>query len=459
MTSLRSLLACDAQLSTRFISDERSKVSIAALLVGDGDRGETANFRGSTVVAALPDQLSAAAALLALDGVASRIILWPHDDVRPQLRSAMQSASADVALTAWPLPHEAHTCAASPSQAQAEPCDGQRNTEWVLFTSGTTGQPKLVVHTLESLSGHLWARDARSHGAVWCTFYDIRRYGGLQVFFRALLNGGSLVLSCSEEAPSRFLERAATAEATHFVGTPSHWRKALMTDTANLISPKYIRLSGEAPDQAILDRLRSTYPDAKIVHAFASTEAGLAFEVTDGLAGFPQKLIGQVGGATEIVVQDGTLMLRSARNAIGHITGAAQVVAEPDGFVDTGDTVVLREGRYYFTGRRDGTINVGGLKVHPEEVESVINQHPDVQMSMVLGRANPITGAIVVAKVVPRPGRSPAPSGSDACPRRLQDDIRAFCSSRLDAYKVPAMVSFVDDFTLSPAGKLVRLGA
>ncbi len=77
-------------------------------------------------------------------------------------------------------------------------------------------------------------------------------------------------------------------------------------------------------------------------------------------------------------------------------------IAEADGFVDTGDMVELRGDRYYFVGRRDGIINVGGLKVHPEEVEAVINRHPGVRMSLVKARKSPITGAVVVADVVAR---------------------------------------------------------
>ena len=66
-----------------------------------------------------------------------------------------------------------------------------------------------------------------------------------------------------------------------------------------------------------------------------------------------------------------------------------------EGFVDTGDIVERRGDRYYFVGRRGGIINVGGLKVHPEEVEAIINRHPDVRMSLVHSRKNPITGAAV----------------------------------------------------------------
>ena len=74
--------------------------------------------------------------------------------------------------------------------------------------------------------------------------------------------------------------------------------------------------------------------------------------------------------------------------------------ADADGFVDTGDMLELRGDRYYFVGRRDGVINVGGLKVHPEEVEAVINRHPQVQDVAGAARKSPITGALVVADVV-----------------------------------------------------------
>src|SRR5208282_6784632 len=105
--------------------------------------------------------------------------------------------------------------------------------------------PKLVVHTLESLSGAIGSGASSTDGVVWSTFYDIRRYGGLQIFLRAALTGTSLVLSSAQESTADFLERAATHGVTHISGTPSHWRRALMSSAAHLITPEYVRLSGE----------------------------------------------------------------------------------------------------------------------------------------------------------------------------------------------------------------------
>ena len=188
------------------------------------------------------------------------------------------------------------TCSARLIRAEPDRSETHQ-TEWILLTSGTTGLPKLALHTLSSLTGAIKGNSKVGDSIVWSTFYDIRRYGGLQIFLRALFDGASLVLSSAEESTGDFLTRAGAHGVTHISGTPSHWRRALMSPSAHRITPRYVRLSGEIVDQVILDNLRAFYPDATIVHAFASTEAGVGFDVRDCLAGFPAALIGNRGAA------------------------------------------------------------------------------------------------------------------------------------------------------------------
>ncbi len=126
------------------------------------------------------------------------------------------------------------------------------------------------------------------------------------------------------------------------------------------------------------------------------------------------------------------------------------------GFVETGDSVELRDGRYHIAGRQDGIVNVGGQKVHPEEVEAVLNEHPDVQMSLVRARTNPITGAIVVADIVRRGDGDGASLPAMSARTGFEDDIRAFCRRRLPPHKVPSSVRCVPSLAVTPAGKLVR---
>src|SRR6202042_1456207 len=169
----------------------------------------------------------------------------------------------------------------------------------------------------------------------------------------------------------------------------------------------------------------------------ASTEAGVAFDVNDGIAGFPSDYIGTVRNGVGLKILDGTLRIRSPGVAKGYVDGEPLVDAA--GFVDTGDVLERKGERFYFAGRRGGIINVGGLKVHPEEVEAVINRHPKVRMSLVRTRKNPITGALVVADVVLKT----EPNNENRDDRQTRQDILHFCREELPSHKVPATINFV----------------
>ncbi len=400
-------------------------------------------LEGRSVLIHTAQQLPAVLALLELDGVARRLVLAPPDAAPAHLDAAIAQAEVDTLITDDAAPRPGLRVLAS-GEALV-PCLGRRtvlhDTEWVLFTSGTTGAPKLVSHTLPGLTGPV---GPASGGTVWSTFYDIRRYGGLQILLRALLGGGSMVLSDAVEAVTAFLARAGSSGVTHISGTPSHWRRALISGQAARIAPAYVRLSGEIADQTVLDRLRAAYPAARVAHAFASTEAGVAFDVTDGLAGFPVAWVGAPGPA-ELRVAGDTLHIRSARTATGYL-GGGPPLADADGFVDTGDIVALRGDRYHFLGRVGGVINVGGQKVHPEEVEAALNAHPAVLAARVHARPSPITGALVAADVV-------VDGPADDV---LRSAILEACRTRLAPHKVPALLRIVPALDVLPSGKLAR---
>jgi acyl-coenzyme A synthetase/AMP-(fatty) acid ligase len=435
-------------------------VALSELGIGSIFGTALESLRGRSVLLATHDQLPTALALIELDGVARRMVLCTPDLKPEQLAAVAATAQADAIVL-----DEASTAAAgslTPYVAASRPIPSpgpiQRRagepTEWILLTSGTTGAPKLVVHGLQSLGGSLPA-GAPGAGTVWSTFYDIRRYGGLQIYLRAVLSGSPLVLSSAGEPPVAFMKRAAAAGVTHISGTPSHWRRALMSGEARILTPQYVRLSGEVADQPVLDSLRAAYPGARIAHAFASTEAGVAFDVNDGLAGFPAGFVDRSSGGIEMKVVDHTLRIRSGRIAARYLGAAPGLLVSDDGYVDTGDMVELKDGRYHFMGRMGGVINVGGLKVYPEEVESVLNADPRVRMSLVRARRNPITGAVVVADVVLVETAGAAPADS---PELVKSELLNACRRSLAAHKVPAMLRFVPSLEFNAAGKLVRPG-
>ncbi|MDB6090472.1 MAG: putative 2-succinylbenzoate--CoA ligase [Gammaproteobacteria bacterium] len=425
--------------------------------------GRLEELRGRRVLISARDQLVAALALVELDGVAQRLVLCPPDLSAAHFPIVIKSADADAWVRDSAMPEEnaatLPTCVTAAPAAVARDVTRRRShdTEWVLLTSGTMGAPKLVLHTLASLTSAIPSQQPKPGSLVWSTFYDIRRYGGLQIFLRATLRGGALVLSDPVEATTDFLTRAAAAGITHISGTPSHWRRALMSGAAATIAPRYVRLSGEIADQAILDNLRAAYPQSTVAHAFASTEAGVAFEVDDGLAGFPASLVGSAGEKVQLKIEGDTLHIRSDGNAARYLGEGAETLRDDDGFVDTGDRVELRNGRYHFVGRAGGVINVGGLKVYPEEVEAVINSSPWVRMSLVKARRNPITGAVVTADVVL--ADDAAGFGQRPVGEALTREIIEICRRVLPAHKVPTMVRIVPALDVSASGKLVRPSA
>jgi acyl-coenzyme A synthetase/AMP-(fatty) acid ligase len=457
---LWSSLSATGHLLDRALWGADARVTLGDLLLGSSLGGRREELRGRSVLVATRDQLTAALALLELDGVACRLVLCPPDLPPEHMPFVMETAAVDAIVSdratldaRVPGVDVFVTC--SPEIAPFG-CDrnGQYRTDWILLTSGTTSRPKLVAHTFASLTAAITRGGALASPAMWSTFYDIRRYGGLQILLRALLGGGSMVLASARESTGDFLTRAGAHGVTHISGTPSHWRRALMSPAAHTMAPRYVRLSGEIADQAILDHLRACYPEAEVSHAFASTEAGVAFAVDDGRAGFPASLIGRPGSSVEMKVEGGSLRIRSAGTAACYL-GIQESLRGADDFVDTGDMVELRGDRYHFVGRRGGIINVGGLKVHPEEVEAVINGHPSVRMSRVRTRKNPITGALVVADVVLN-----AEAASATRERtELANELLQHCRRGLPRHKVPAAITFVPSLAVAATGKIVRRDA
>ncbi|ACL61487.1 long-chain fatty acid--CoA ligase [Methylobacterium nodulans] len=411
---------------------------------------------GRAVLVATADPFAAALALIDLDGLARRLLLCPPDLDPAHLpvlaeRAGIEAVVTDLAPSARPDCGGRPVFPLVPLAEMPAPRAEPLATEWVLLTSGTTGVPKMVVHDLEGLTGAIRPLPEGGAPPVWSTFYDIRRYGGLQIFLRGILGGGSLVLSAQDEPVADFLRRLGRHGVTHLSGTPSHWRRALMSPALGAIRPSYLRLSGEIADQALLDALRAAFPEAAIGHAYASTEAGVGFEVTDGREGFPESFLGPRDTGVELRVAEGALRIRSGRAARRYLGEEAPALMDAEGFVDTGDMVEIRDGRCRFVGRRGGIINVGGLKVHPEEIEAVINRHPRVLMALVEGRRNPITGALVTATVVLDPG--------EAAPEAVTAEILAACRAALPAHKVPALVRIAKTLAVTQAGKLARNAA
>jgi len=223
-----------------------------------------------------------------------------------------------------------------------------------------------------------------------------------------------------------------------------------MSPAARTIAPRYVRLSGEIADQTILNSLRAFYPNAAVAHAYASTEAGVGFAVNDGLEGFPREFIAS-DRDIQIKLEAGSLRIRS-RGTAAHYIGENLALKDAEGFVDTGDMVELRGNRYHFLGRRSGMINVGGLKVYPEEVEATLNRHRAVRVCCVRSRRSPITGSVVVADVVLKTDENHWNEQTV----EVKHDILNYCRGMLPRHMVRAALNIVSSLAVSSTGKIAR---
>jgi acyl-CoA synthetase (AMP-forming)/AMP-acid ligase II len=309
----------------------------------------------------------------------------------------------------------------------------------IVATSGTSGPPKLVDHSWDSLLAA--ARLAEHwHGLGWMLVYDATRWAGIQVWQQAMLTGGWLVVPASRD-PDVVAKSLADEHVSILPATPTLLRRLVTSADAAVLSQASldrITLGGEAADAPLLEQTQKLFPSAKITQVYATTELGEVYRVADGRAGFPATWLGKAlpGGARLSLRRDGELLVRLSRDT-----------AE----VGTGDLVERRGDRFEFTGRRSDVIVVGGAKVFPKRVEEVIRAVPGVVDARVYGLPSAITGELVAGEIVLA---DPLPDGSS--PESIRAAALATCRGSLEPHSVPRILDIVSQIAMTAAGKTPR---
>jgi len=327
--------------------------------------------------------------------------------------------------------------------------DAAMETNWIIPTSGTTNIPKLVPHTLSSLTRTVKQNTKIGSTMIWGLLYEVTRFAGLQVFLQSLFGGSPLVLTDTNLSLEERLSELVEAGVNAVSATPTMWRKILMTSQAKKMALRQITLGGEIVDHMILKALQNHFPQARITHIYASTEAGVGFAVNDGKAGFPASFIDDAPKGLQIKIHnDGMLYLKSTERQSVRYLGSSELLIQEDGFIKTGDLVRKKEDRYYFLGRENGAINVGGNKVIPEEVEQVILRFPGITFVKISSKKSAITGELVAATV--------DADHPIADQKQFKKDLIAFCGQYLDKFKIPALIKVEDFPQINPSGKMKR---
>lgn len=300
----------------------------------------------------------------------------------------------------------------------------------VLFSSGSTGEPKGVVHDFDRL---LTKYRTRRHCHRTLGFLLFDHIGGLDTTLYNLSNGSCLVL-LDDRSPDGVC-RAIAAHSVEVLPTAPSFLNLLAISGAaerhDLGSLRIVTYGAEMMPASTLEKCAALFPNARMMQKYGTSEVGTLRSQSRS----SDSLWVRVGGeGYETRVRDGQLQIRSESSMLGYLN--AESPFTEDGWFKTGDAVEVDGEFIRFLGRKSDVINVGGQKVHPAEVENVIAGVENVAEVAVFGEENAMLGQIVCARV--RPAR-------DEDVKEFQRRIRAACRDALDKYKIPSKFEFSDE--------------
>ncbi|MDP5052351.1 MAG: fatty acid--CoA ligase family protein, partial [Congregibacter sp.] len=311
----------------------------------------------------------------------------------------------------------------------------------VLFSSGSTGKSKAIVQDL-SLLLEKFRKPGKPQTML--IFLQLDHIGGINSLLYSLANGGTLVTPASR-APTE-VATAIEKHAVELLPTSPTFVNLLLLSGAleqhDLSSLKLVTYGTEPMQESTLARFRAALPEVRLQQTYGLSEVGILRSRSRS----SDSLWMQVGGAEfETKIQNGTLWIRAQSAMLGYLNAPSPF--DDEGFFDTGDLVEQDGDWIRILGRTSEIINVGGQKVYPAEVESVLLNMDGVEDVVVFGQKNPITGAAVVAKFK---------ISSEETPRALKMRVIKHCQGKLPSYKVPARVTITTEGTFNERFKRMR---
>lgn len=356
---------------------------------------------------------------------ASQPLVLLDSDINPSEIDGLDESKVNVAESIAP----------SSFQSMDEVVGAVQNSksEITIFTSGTTGQPKKVVHSIATLTRSVRLGD-RYKGQIWAYAYNPTHMAGLQVFFQAFENQNTLVNVFNQPREFVYLQIQEKG-ITHISATPTFYRLLLPFEKA-YESVIRVTLGGEKSDQHLYDSIMKIFPNAKINNVYASTEAGSLFAAKGDCFQISEAIRDKFK-----VVNDELLIHKS-------LLGSSESFKFTDDFYHSGDLIewVNKDsGLFRFKSRKNELINVGGYKVNPGEVEDAIMAMEGVRQALVYGKANSILGNVLCADVQLEEGFT-----------LTELDVKKQLASQLQDFKIPRRIKFVVEMSLTRTGKLKR---
>jgi len=412
-------------------------------------------FAPGRIACHLPDSPQLIALMFGAGMCGRSLVLFNHDYSRQQIQPLLEQADVKTLITG----DKQISCAGCDiADPQVLPAADDRRVaafsgqpasdgELLILTSGTTGKAKCVRYSWSRLFAQVKESRA-SPDERWLLAYRLNHFAGVQMLVHVLSNKSTLVLPRSNQV-SDAITAMHEYQVTHVSSTPTFWRFALTLFQKNRkqLSLRHLTLGSEASSADLLEKLHALFPEARIVQIYASTEAGSCVSVSDMKPGLPVSVLSRpADAAVQFRILDGELQIKSTNGMSGYLGADPDAKATEGQWRPSGDLVRIENGRIIFIGRKNETINVGGVKVHPLDVENLISPLAGVKLVRVYGQANPIVGQIVALDVVCNEGSNPA---------EVEEDIRRACDVLPPAGR-PRSINFVDAI-LTNNFKLSRL--
>jgi len=318
-----------------------------------------------------------------------------------------------------------------------------QNSGLILFSSGSTGKPKAMIHNLDNLIDSYKDKKAKSMNMLVFLMFD--HIGGLNTLFNALCMGACLIIPKNRDAKT-ICELIQNYKIMVLPSSPTFLNLILISGenkNYDLSSLRMITYGTEAMPESLLLKLKENFPKVKFLQTFGTSETGIS--TTSSKAS--DSLFMKIEDANqEYKIVDNELWLRSKTQVLGYLNASMDSFTS-DGWFKTGDLVEeIEDGYLKIIGRSKEVINVGGQKVLPAEVESVILSMPLVDDCMVYGEQNVITGQTVVCDVV-----------LHETSENIKKSIRLFCKDKLESYKIPTKVNVVLKTNFSERFKKIRI--
>jgi len=350
-----------------------------------------------------------------------------------------------------------------PEMPTARLCTNKNPLALIMFTSGATGIPKGVClshanlqHTIESITS--WAHIEESDREL--TTLSLTHLFGLAHCHIYWTLGGTVFLEERLHDVPRLLQKIDRNDISSFPGTPGGF-KMIIDQFAELLSRhasrvKYIIVNSAPMEQEYIRKLLELLPNTRVYMYYGLTEASRSSYICYNDHRDQQVTVGRptpgadicVGVPSAPVVNEiGEILIRGPHLTSGY-WGMDSSEYFLDGWFRTSDLGIIdSDGFLTWKGRLKEQINIDGLKLTPTEVETVLMEHERVKDSAVVGAPDPHTGECIVAFVVPNGEPSKA----------LEIELRKYCKLRLEIYKVPTRIIFVDEIPRTDTGKTQRM--